>query len=135
MLKKLSFLDLLKAVIDLVEKGTGMRCYDSIPKNMPSPLYFAEIVGLRPENTKTMYVDAFTVYIHAIAKPSDSSIEVYELIQALEQAMTREIELDCEYDLLMQTSEGLQGIQTDETNEKHGILSYEFRIVYGFKIK
>lgn len=135
MLKKLGFIDLLEAVIDLVEEGTGQRCYDSIPKNMPSPLYFAEIVGLRPENTKTMYVDAFTVYIHAIAKPSDSSIEVYEMIQDLEEAMTKEIDLDCEYDLIMQTSEGLQGIQTDETNEKHAILSYEFRICYGFKVK
>lgn len=135
MLKKLSFIDLLREVIIKVEEGTGLRCYDEIPKNAPSPFYFAEIVGLRSENTKTMFVDVFTVFIHAISKPSNSSIELYNLVQNLEEAMTREIELPCEYNLLLQTSQGLNSMQRDETNEKHAVLGYEFKVNYGFKIK
>lgn len=135
MLKKLSFTDLLKQVIVRVQDGTGLRCYDDIPLNAPAPFYFAEIVGLRPANTKTMYVDVFTVYIHAIAKASNSSIEIYKLIQELEEAMTKDIVLPCEYNLLLQTGQGLNTIKIDETNEKHAILSYEFKINYGFKIK
>lgn len=135
MLKKLSFIDLLKAVQQRVEQGTGLRCYDDIPKDAPSPLYYAEIVGLRPENTKTMYVDVFTVFIHAIAEPGSSSVPVYKLIQGLEEAMTVDIDISDEYWVMNQTNQGLSRIQTDETGEKHAILGYEFKITYGFKTK
>ncbi|MBV1817339.1 DUF5072 domain-containing protein [Bacteroidales bacterium MSK.15.36] len=135
MLKKLSFIDFYKAIQNKIESKTGLRCYDDIPKDAPSPFYYAEIVGLRPENTKTMYVDVFTVFVHAIAEPGGSSVGVYKLIQDLEEAMTEKIEIDEEYWILEQTSQGLQQIQTDETNEKHAILAYEFKICYGFKVK
>ncbi|MCQ6963936.1 antigen B, partial [Methanolobus chelungpuianus] len=68
-----------------------------------------------------MYVDVFTVFVHAIAEPGGSSVGVYKLIQDLEEAMTEKIEIDEEYWILEQTSQGLQQIQTDETNEKHAI--------------
>lgn len=137
MLKKLGFIEFIKAVMDRVENGTEYRCYDAIPKNTPSPFYFAEIVGLRPENTKTMYVDVFTVYVHVIADPqrNDSSIKLYSMIQDLEEAMSKDIDINCEYTLVRQVSSGLQNIQTDETKEKHGVLAYEFHIAYGFKTK
>ena len=137
MLKKLGFVEFIKAVMDRVEEGTEYRCYDAIPKNAPSPFYFAEIVGLRPENTKTMYVDVFTVFIHVIAdpQPNNSSVKLYQMIQGLEEAMTKDIDIDCQYTLIKQTSSGLQTIQTDETKEKHGVLGYEFNIAYGFKTK
>lgn len=135
MLKKLSFIDFYKAIQNKIESKTGLRCYDDIPKDAPSPFYYAEIVGLRPENTKTMYIDVFTVFVHAIAEPGGSSVGVYKLIQDLEEAMTERIEIGEEYWILEQTSQGLQQIQTDETNEKHAILAYEFKICYGFKVK
>lgn len=137
MLKKLGFVEFIKAVINKVEEGTGLRCYDAIPKNKPSPFYYAEIVGLRPANTKTMFVDVFTVFIHAIAEEqdNDSSIAIYNMIQDLEEAMTSEIDIDCKYTVISQDSLGLQRIQTDETGEKHAILSYDFKICYGFKVK
>lgn len=135
MLKKLGFVDFMKSVIERIEEGTGLRCYDDIPKNAPSPFYYAEIIGLRPENTKTMYVDVFTVFIHAIAEPSNSSVGIYKLIQDLEEAMTKEIGIDDIYTVMLQSSQGLQRIQTDETNERHAILAYEFKICYGFKTK
>lgn len=135
MLKKLSFIDLLKAVQQRVEMGTGLRCYDDIPKDAPSPLYYAEIVGLRPENTKTMYVDVFTVFIHAIAEPTTSSVPVYKMIQSLEEAMTVDIDIGEEYWVMNQTNQGLSRIQIDETGEKHAIMGYEFKVTYGFKTK
>ncbi|MCR2045488.1 DUF5072 family protein [Anaerosalibacter massiliensis] len=135
MLKKLSFIDFYKAIQEKIESKTGLRCYDDISQDAPSPFYYAEIVGLRPENTKTMYVDVFTVFVHAIAEPGGSSIGIYKLIQELEEAMTERIDIGEEYWILEQTSQGLQRIQTDETNEKHAILAYEFKICYGFKIK
>jgi|SRR5699024_1178407 len=135
MLKKLGFIDFYKAIQSKIESKTGLRCYDDIPKDAPSPFYYAEIVGLRPENTKTMYVDVFTIFVHAIAEPGGSSVGVYKLIQDLEQAMTERIEISDEYWILEQTSQGLQQIQKDETNEKHAVLAYEFKICYGFKVK
>ncbi|NBI08244.1 DUF5072 family protein [Senegalia massiliensis] len=137
MLKKLGFVEFIKAVMDRVETGTGLRCYDAIPKNAPSPFYYAEIVGLRKADTKTMFVDVFTVFIHVIAEPQEnnSSVAVYKMIQELEEAMTEDIDIDCKYTVISQDSLGLQRIQTDETNEKHAILSYDFKICYGFKIK
>lgn len=137
MLKKLGFVKFIKSVIDRVELGTELKCYDAIPRNAPSPFYYAEIVGLRPANTKTMFVDVFTVFIHAIAEEQEnnSSVAVYKMIQDLEEAMTKEIDIGCEFRLIEQNSLGLQNIQTDETNEKHAILSYEFKICYGFKAK
>ena len=37
--------------------------------------------------------------------------------------------------MLLQSNAGLQNIQTDETNEKHAIVAYEFTVCYGYKIK
>jgi len=134
-LMKLDFIDLLKAVILGVQTSTGKRCYDAVPKDAPSPFYFAEIVGLKPDNTKSMYVDVFTVYIHCIAAPSDSSVGVFKLIKSLDEALTVDIVLAEPYDLLTQTSLGMVKLMTDETNEKHAIMGYEFKVCYGFKVK
>lgn len=135
MLKKLSFIYLLKAVITAVQNGTGLRCYDYVIKGTKSPFYFAEIVGLKPDNTKTMFIDVFTVYIHAIAEESPSSIGVYNMIQALEESFTKDITLPEGFTMFLQSSQGLKRILTDETGEKHAIMAYEFKVCYGLKIK
>ena len=135
MYKQLGLVDLIQAIQKKVKERTGLECYDSVPDNAPSPFYFAEVVGKRPAHTKTMYRDVFTVWIHAIAEPGESSVQIYELIQKLEEALTEEIEIPEEYDLIMQTDNGIQTIKTDETKEKHAVLAYEFMICYGFKCK
>lgn len=135
MYTQLGLLDLIAAVQEKVEDKTGLKCYDVVPDNASSPFYFAEVVGKRPSHTKTMWRDIFTVWIHAIAEPTDSSVPVYRYIQMLEEALTEDIQLPEEFELVRQTNNGVQTIKTDETNEKHAVLAYEFMVCYGFKWK
>lgn len=133
--KQMGLVDLISAIQNKVEEGPGLRCYDAVPVNKPSPFYYAEVVGKRPAHSKTMWRDIFTVWIHAIAEPGESSVQIYELIQKLEEALTEDIDLPEEYELIMQTNNGIQTIKTDETKEKHAVLAYEFMICYGYKCK
>lgn len=133
--KQMGLADLISAIQKKVEERTGLRCYDVVPLNKHSPFYYAEVVGKRPAHSKTMWRDIFTVWIHAIAEPGESSVQIYELIQNLEEALTEDIDLPEEYQLIMQTNNGIQTIKTDETKEKHAVLAYEFMVCYGYKCK
>ncbi len=133
--KQLGLVELIAAIQKRVKNGTGLECYDAVGLNAASPFYFAQVVGKRPAHTKTMWRDVFTVWIHVIAEKGDSSVQVYELIRKLEEALTDDIELPEEYELIMQTNNGIQTIKTDETGEKHAVISYEFTVCYGFKCK
>nr|DAU37975.1 MAG TPA: hypothetical protein [Caudoviricetes sp.] len=135
MYKQLGLVDLIHGIQAKVEEKTGVKCYDAVPRNAPSPFYFAEVIGKRPAHTKTMYRDVYTVWIHAIAQPGDSSVQIYEMIQQLEETLTEDISLPEGFELILQTSNGVQTIKTDETNEKHAVLSFEFTVCYGFKCK
>lgn len=140
MYKKLNLNDLLSVIIKRIEEQTGLKCYDAVPDNAPSPFYFAEVRRVTPANTKTNYRDTISVYIHAIAKPGNtvsgiSSVEVNQLIQQLQEALSTEIELPEPFYLALQTDNGVQSIQTDETNEKHAIMTYDFTVSYGLKCK
>ena len=133
--ERLNFTKLLAAIQSKIQKKTGLKCYDAVPKNAKSPFYFAEIIQTLPANSKTMYRDNFTVYIHAIAKENDSSVGIYDLIDGLQEALTEDISLPEPFELVMQTDNGVQTIKTDESQEKHAILSYTFTVCYGFKCK
>ena len=135
MYKQLGLVDLIHGIQAKVEQKTGVKCYDAVPRNAPSPFYFAEVIGKRPAHTKTMYRDVYTVWIHAIAQPGDSSVQIYEMIQQLEETLTEDISLPEGFELILQASNGVQTIKTDETNEKHAVLSFEFTVCYGFKCK
>lgn len=135
MYKQLGLVDLISAIQKKVQDNTVAKCYDSVPDNAPSPFYFAEVIGKRPAHSKTMWRDIFTVWIHVIAEPGGSSVQIYELIQELEEALSEDIELPEGFDLIMQTNNGVQTIKTDETNEKHAVLAYEFMVCYGFRCK
>ena len=136
-LKQIGFVDLISAIKQRVEADTDYTCYDAVPKNAPSPFYFAEAINKRPDNTKTCFRDVFTVNIHCIAQAEDngSSVGVYEMIQALEEALTVDIDLGTEYWLISQTDTGVQTIFEEETKEKHAVCGFEFRVSYGFKTK
>ena len=135
MYKQLGLLDLIYAIQVKVEAKTKLRCYDAVPNNAPSPFYFAEVIAKRPAHTKTMYREVFTVWIHAVAEPGQSSVRIYELIQLLEESLTEDIILPEGFELILQTNNGVQRIKTDETNEKHAVLAFEFTVCYGFKCK
>lgn len=135
LLHKLSPTDLVSAIQQKIQAFTGLRCYDAVPDNAGSPFYFAEVVKILPANTKTMFRDNYTVWIHCITEKSESSVWVYKLIQELQEALTEDIELPEPFELIMQTDGGVQTIKTDETGEKHAIVIFEFTVCYGFKCK
>ena len=133
--QKLSPVTLIAALQNRVQAATGLKCYDHVPFNAESPFYFAELVRTQPSNTKTMFRDNYTVWVHCIAEKSDSSVPVYGMIQGLQEAMTQDIVLPEPFEFIMQTDDVIQVIKTDETVEKHAVLVYEFMVCYGFKCK
>lgn len=133
--QKLSPVTLIAAVQEKVEALTGLRCYDHVPLNEASPLYFAEITRIQPANSKTMYRDVYSVAIHCIAEESPSSVGVYNLIENLQSALSEDISLPEPFELVMQTDNGVQTIKTDESGEKHAIVNFDFMVSYGFMCK
>ena len=133
--QKLSPVTLIAAVQEKVEALTGLRCYDHVPLNEASPLYFAEITRIQPANSKTMYRDVYSVAIHCIAEESPSSVGVYNLIENLQSALSEDITLPEPFELVMQTDNGVQTIKTDESGEKHAIVNFDFMVCYGFMCK
>ena len=133
--QKLSPVTLIAAVQKKVEALTGLRCYDHVPLNEASPLYFAEITRIQPANSKTMYRDVYSVAIHCIAEENPSSVGVYNLIENLQSALSEDIILPEPFTLVMQTDNGVQTIKTDESGEKHAIVNFDFMVSYGFMCK
>lgn len=133
--QKLSPVTLIAAVQEKVEALTGLRCYDHVPLNETSPLYFAEIIRIQPANSKTMFRDVYSVAIHCIAEESPSSVGVYNLIENLQSALSEDISLPEPFTLVMQTDNGVQTIKTDESGEKHAIVNFDFMVSYGFMCK
>ena len=133
--QKLSPVTLIAAVQEKVEALTELRCYDHVPLNKESPLYFAEITRIQPANSKTMVRDVYSVAIHCIADESPSSVGVYNLIENLQSALSEDIILPEPFTLVMQTDNGVQTIKTDESGEKHAIVNFDFMISYGFMCK
>lgn len=134
---QLGILDLIKAIQEKVEAKTEYRCYDAVPPNAASPFYYAEATSKQPANSKTMWRDVYNVNIHCIAAPTDnsSSVGIYALIQALQEALTEDIELPECFRLIMQVDQGLQTIFEEETKEKHAVVTYSFMVCYGFMMK
>lgn len=135
MKRQLSLIDLVRAIQERIEYGTDLKCFDVVPDNQPAPFVFVEIVSVQPADTKTMYVKDYEAHLHIIAD-GGSSVPVYKHIQAVQEAMTDDIELPPFVRLVLQTDAGVQTIQTEEeTQEKHAVLDYVFKVAYGFKIK
>lgn len=135
MIEKLSFTTVLAAVIKTVQDGTQLRCYDSVPKDIPYPYYSAEIIGQIPDPSKTMWKERYQIVIHAFADGSNGSVALFGIIDKLAEAMTMAIELPAGYELIMQTPTGVQQIYDEADGSKHAIMGYDFTIFYGFKTK
>ena len=132
---KLGLTELVSAIQEKVFEKTKIKCLDAVKKDEKSPFYFVEVIRVHPENTKTMLKDKFSVWIHAIAEPGESSVMIYDMIQKLQEAMTEDIVLPEGFELILQMDGGVQTIKKDETKEKHAVLLYEFTVCYGFKCK
>lgn len=136
MLQRLSIGQFLGCVIDELERRTGVPChYD--PEGMPSPFFSVQLVKTEPANTKTMFIDRFEVWVHAISEPTKpySPAKALELVQRLEEAMTEDIELPEPFSLFRQECGGLQTLKRDPTDEGHAVISYSFHVCYGLRCK
>lgn len=136
MLERLGIGEFLGLLIDHVEERTGVRCYD-YPDNVPSPLYSVELDGARPDNTKTMFIDAISVKIHCVSEETEpySNAPVLEMVKRLQEAMTEDVVLPAPFLLYGQEFEGVNAIKRDESGEGHAVLSYRFRVCYGYRCK
>jgi hypothetical protein len=135
MLKQFPLTELVKAVQANIQKNTDMKCYDVVPKDAVSPFTYIQVVNAENVDNKTMFMKNHEVWIHVIADSTQSSVPIYKLVQAVEEAMTEDITIPDPFNLIMQTDEGMQTIQDEETGEKHAIVVFKFLIAYGFKTK
>lgn len=136
MIQRLSLAVFLGCLIEAIEAGTGTACYDS-PENRKSPLYSVELQSTQPENTKTMYIDAITVWVHCISEPARpySNAKVLGMVQRLEQALMEGFELPAPFSLYRTTCNGVQTVKKDETDEGHAIAEFTLRVCYGLRVK
>lgn len=135
MLKQFPITDLIKAIQKRVRTGTGRKCLDFVEKDEVSPFYFVEFMQSKPANTKTMFVQDYVVYIHVITEEAESTVPMYRYIQELEEALTQDIDIPEPYTLVLQTSNGVLSHYREETGEHHAIVSFNFKISYGWKMK
>lgn len=133
--KKLSLITFHKSLKALIEKNTGLKCYDEIPKNAKPPFTHIEIIGKSDSGTKTMYLETIKVWVHVWAKQGKGSIGIYQSIQLIEECLTEKLCLGGGFDVVNQSSSELSSIQLDETQEKHAVIEYSFDVCYGYKIK
>lgn len=124
------------ALKNRIETGTDLRLIDHVKLNEPSPFTYLDIVGMAEKNTKTMYVDEFTVHVHIMSAPDTSSVKHYANIQKVQEALTEYLKLPAGFELFGQTTSGLiSNFIEKETNERHAVLGFVFKVSYGFKIK
>lgn len=134
MLKKVSIGDIHAGIKDKIEKKTGLKAYDVVPDDEPNPLVVIQAIGKQDDSTKTMYIEDFKFYIHAICE-GNTSENIYNLIQKVEEALIEPIDLEGESWLVSQTQDGVLQILTEDTGEKHAVLQYSLKVCYGFKCK
>ncbi len=135
MLKKLSFVDLIAALIALLKQNTTAKVYDYVPQDAPSPLIYIEAAGKQANDTKVMFCEVYSVNIHAVAEPYEGNTAIYKLINEIEEALTEDITLPEGFDVIYQLSDGVEAIYEEETKEKHAVLPVRFKVAYGYKIK
>lgn len=135
MLKKINLTDLHAAIRNKLEDKTKLKCYDVVPLNIRGDFLMLQCVGKQDNSTKTMYVEDFIFYIHAVSN-NERSKGIYELIQLVEEALTEDITLSEDFNLISQVEDGILQILTEqETKEKRAVIQYTFKICYGFKCK
>lgn len=134
MLTQLNLTDLMAAVKAKAERS-GLPVYDKVPVNTPSPLVYMQFISQKPADTKTMFCSDYEVWLHVIAEETESSVPMFQYIANVQEALTEDVVLPERFILVMQTNNGVQYTATDPSGEQHAVLSYTFKIAYGFKCK
>lgn len=134
-LVRLSPVDLVGAVARLVESGTGTKCVTTVREDEESPFFFVEFAGTRPVKSRTMFLEDFTCYVHAVSAPSESQMGVLGMVAAMEEAMEAVVSLPAPFHVAQQVEDGIQRVMRDPSGEWHAIVSYTIRVSYGLKIK
>lgn len=137
MYRRLSPTELLAVLIEHVETRTGLRLYDNAD-GKKSPFYSFEGIEREPVDTKTMYIDRFTIALHCISAPPKgeySSQPVLDMETALEEALTDDLCLPEPFELINQECRGIDTIKRDPSDEGHAIVTYVFDVCYGFRCK
>lgn len=133
-MKRLSPVQLMEAVREVIEDGTGLECC-SDPDGKESPFYAVEFVGSAPVKSKTMRLDGFSLLVHCIDVPSTSQVGVLGMVNALEEAMEACPCLPAPFRLVRVDEGGVQQVKRDPTGEWHAVLAYTFTVSYGLLVK
>ena len=132
---QLSIKDLVKAILARL-KASGIPCYDVVPQDAVPPYCYVQVTRTYPDDTKTMYCKSYDVWVHVFADENAAShVPIYQYIEAVEEAMTEEIELSEPYYLVTQIDTGLQTMQEEENGSSHAVIGFTFKISYGYKVK
>lgn len=134
MLVKLNIVDLHEAIKNKLENKSNLKAFDVIPLDESPPFLHIQYVGKSDSSTKTMYIESFTFHIHGFSE-GESSQNIYNVIEIIEEALTENIVLGKEYMVVNQTEDGIIQLLREDTGENHVILQYTFKICYGFKCK
>ena len=134
-LVRLSPVDLVGAVARLVESGTGTKCVTTVREDEASPFFFVEFAGTRPVKSRTMFLEDFTCYMHAVSAPGESQMGVLQMVADMEEAMEAVVTLPAPFHVAQQTEDGVQRVMRDPSGEWHAVVSYTIRVSYGLKIK
>ncbi|KAF0092174.1 MAG: antigen B [Fusobacteria bacterium] len=134
-IKKLNFKHVIGGIISKL-KENSIKAFDIVDPNQTTPFCYIELVNVKAANTKTSNMDVFTVWIHAFADSTNSSIPVLNLCQEIEEALTEDINIPEPFWLVSQGVTGLNSLyQENETQEKHAVIELELKVCYGFESK
>lgn len=133
--RKISITDIHKAIKGRLEESSPYHVYDVVPSDVLAPFLQIHLAGTKSADTKTMYVEEWIFWIHAFAE-GESSKAIYTMIQDVREAMTEDILLPCEFELVEQTDNGvIQMLNESRTGEKHAVMEYVFKVCYAYKSK
>lgn len=132
--KRIGLKDLIEAICKRISSETGFDCSGTKEESAIEPYCFVDIAKVEAEDTDTMYIDVFTVKVHAVE--GENAIDIYAMIDEIQAAMSKEFLIESSIDnIIMQKSGGIDVIEMIETNRKHAVMSYEFKVAYGEKRK
>ena len=97
-------------------------------------IYYVQVVKTQTTGSKTSYCETITVWIYAVC-PSNDQHEKNNMLNALNEALTEDIELPQPYILVMQKDSGRQQTDQKENDKREAVEAYDFVVSYGLKFK